>query len=60
MPKKSPIVFHNGSTHNYDFIIKELAEQFKKQFPYLRENTEKYITLTVPIEKEVTRIAKNG
>ena len=26
----------------------------------LGENTEKYITFTVPIEKEVTRIDKNG
>ena len=30
------------------------------QFTFLGENTEKYITLTVPIEKEVTRINKNG
>ena len=39
---------------------KELAEEFKKQFTYLGESTEKYITFTVPIEKEVTRIDKNG
>ena len=47
---------------NYDdhFMIKELAEEFKKQFTCLGENTEKYITFTVPIEKEVTRIDKNG
>ena len=37
-----------------------LAEEFKKQFTCSGENTEKYITLTVPIEKEVTRIDKNG
>ena len=51
---------HNGSNYDYHFIIKELAEQFKKQFTCLGENTEKYITFTVPIEKEVTRIDKNG
>ena len=46
---------------NYDYhvIIKELAEKFKKQFTCLEKNTEKYITFTVPIEKEVTRIDKN-
>ena len=33
-------------------IIKELAEEFKKQFICLGENTEKYITFTVPIEKK--------
>ena len=41
-------------------IIKELAEEFKKGFTCLVENTEKYITFTVPVEKEVTRINKNG
>ena len=29
-PKKNPIVFHNGSNYDYHFIIKELAEEFKK------------------------------
>ena len=28
---KIPIVFHNGSNYDYHFIIKELAEEFKKQ-----------------------------
>ena len=30
-------------------ITKELAEEFKKHFTCLAENTEKYITFTVPI-----------
>ena len=59
VPKKIPIVFHNGSNYDYHFIIKELAEEFKKQFTCLGENTEKYITFTVPIEKEIARIDKN-
>ena len=58
--KKIPIVFHNGSNYDYHFIIKELAEEFKKRFTCLGEITKKYITFTVPIEKEVTRIDKNG
>ena len=45
------LVFHNGSNYDFHFIIKELAEEFKKQFSCLGENTEKYITFTVPIEK---------
>ena len=52
--------FHNGSNYDYHFIIKELAEEFERQFTFLRENTEKYITFTVPIEKVVTRVDKNG
>ena len=60
VPKKIPIIFHNGSNYDYYFVIKELAEEFKKRYTCLGENTKKYITFTVPIEKEVTRIDKNG
>ena len=60
MPKKIPIVFYNGSNYDHNFIIKDLAENFKKQFTCLGENAEKYITFTVPVEKEVTIIDKNG
>ena len=56
VPKKVSIGFYNGSNYDYHFIIKELAEEFT----CLGENTEKYITFTVPIEKEVARIDKNG
>ena len=59
VPKKIPIVFHNGSNYDYHLIIKELAEEFKKQFTCLGENAQKCITFTVSIEKEVTRIDKN-
>ena len=58
VPKKNHIAFHNESNYDYHAIIKESAEEFKKQFTCLAENTEKYITFTVPIEKEVTRIEK--
>ena len=60
VPKKIPIAFYNGSNYDYHFIIKRLSEKFKKQFTCLGENTEKWITFTVPLEKEVTRINKNG
>ena len=48
LAKKVPIFFINGSNYDHDFIIKELAEEFKKQFSCLAENTEKCMTLTVP------------
>ena len=60
VPKKIPIVFHNGSNYDYHFIIKKVAEKFKKTIYLFRKNTEKYITFTILIEKEVTRIDKNG
>ena len=54
--KKIPIVFHNGSNHDYHFIIKELAGEFKKQFTCLGESTEKYITFTVPKKKRLQEL----
>ena len=60
VPKNIHIGFYNGSNYDYHFIVKELAEEFQKQFTCSGENTEKYMTFTVPIEKEVTRIDKNG
>ena len=39
--KEIPIVFHNGSTYDYHFIIKELAKEFDGNFKCLGEKTEK-------------------
>ena len=50
--KKIPVVFHNGSTYDYHFIIKQLAREFKYYLEYLGENTEKYITFSAPIKKQ--------
>ena len=52
-PKEIPVVFHNGSTYDYHYIIKELAEEFESQFECLGENTDKYITFSVPMKKEL-------
>ena len=41
IPTEIPLVFHNGSTCDYHFIIKELAEEFEGEFECLGENTEK-------------------
>ena len=50
--KEIPVVFHNGSTYDYHFIIKQLAREFNfGNFDCLGENTEKYITFSVPIKK---------
>ena len=54
------MVFHNGSNYDYYFIIKQLTEELQKQFTFLMENTEKYITFKAPIEKEVRKIDKKG
>ena len=48
-----PIVFHNGSTYDYHFIIKELVKELEGDFECLGENTEKYITFSAPIKKKI-------
>ena len=58
--KEIPIVLHNESDYDYHFIIKWLVEEFEGQSTSLEGNTKKYVTFSVPVEKEVTRIDKNG
>ena len=53
IPKEIPVVFHNGSTYDYHFIIKELVKEFDSNFECLDENTEKYITFSVAIKKKI-------
>ena len=53
VPKEIPLVFHNGSIYDYHFIIKELVKEFEANFECLGENTEKYITFSVPIKKKI-------
>ena len=60
IPKEIPVAFHNGSTYDYHFIIKELAEEFEGEFECLGENTEKYITFSVPVKKEIKKKDENG
>ena len=31
IPKEFPVLFHNGPTYDYHFIIKELAKEFEGQ-----------------------------
>ena len=51
--KEVPVVFHNGSSYEYHFIIKELVKEFDGNFECLGENTEKYIIFSVPIKKKI-------
>ena len=46
MSKEISIVFHNGFNCGYSFIIKKLTKEVKEK-------------VSVPIEKEVTKIDKN-
>ena len=45
-PKNIPVIFHNGSTYDYHFVIKELAGEFDGNFECLGE-------IYVPIKKKI-------
>ena len=51
--KKIPVVLHIGSKYDWHLIITELAKEFDcGEIKCLAENTEKYISFSVPINKE--------
>ena len=54
-PSEIPVIFHNGSSYDYHFIIKGLAEEFDGDFECLGEKKEKYITFSVPIKKQFNK-----
>ena len=39
-PKEIPALYHNGSTYDYHFTIKELPKEFEGQFECLRKYRE--------------------
>ena len=51
-----PVVFHNGSKHDYNFIIVDLPSEFERQCIW--ENNEKYKTKSVSIKKKIAKIDK--
>ena len=51
VPDNIPIIIHNDSSAT-NFIINQLAKEFKGELDCIGENMEKYITFSVPIKKE--------
>ena len=45
-------IIEEKTTYDYQIIIRQLAKEFEDNFECLGENTEKYITVFVPIKKE--------
>ena len=45
VPKNIPVAFHNGSSYDNHFVIKQLAKDFNGYFNCIGENTEKNILL---------------
>ena len=58
MPNGISVVFHNRSNYDYHSIIKELANEFERQFECLVENNEKYKTFSVPTKRKLQKSMK--
>ena len=56
--KNIQTVIHNLSSYDSHFIIKELANDFDGGLECLGENTEKYISFSVKINKKITKNMK--
>ena len=50
-----PVTIHNGSNYDFHLLIKDLAKEFKSDIYCLGENTEKYISFSVPIYNKKNR-----
>ena len=51
VPKEIPIIIHNASYDN-NFILNQLAKEFKGELNCIGNNMEKYITFSVPLKQE--------
>ena len=60
MHKEILIVFCNRFKYDYHFVIKEVAEEFEKEFTCLGKSAKKYINVSVPIEADVVIVDKSG
>ena len=58
VPKKILVALHNGSNYDNHLIMKELAEEFKKQFTCLGENAEKTSPLQSQYKKKLQELIK--
>ena len=48
-----PVVIHNGSNYDFHLLINELAKEFRSEINCIGGNTEKYISSSIPIKKEI-------
>ena len=54
-----PVLSHNGSNYDFNLIIAELAEEFKSELQCIPVNTNKYMSFSIRIKKEVYANSKN-
>ena len=45
--------FHNGTSYDFNLIVNELAKKFRSEMRCIPLNTNKYMSFSIPIRKEV-------
>ena len=48
-----PAFFHNGTNYDFNLIINELAKEFRSEMRLIPLNTNKYLSFSIPIMKEM-------
>ena len=48
-----PVVFHDGSNYDFNLIITELAKEFRAEMKCIPLNTDKYMSFSIPLKKEI-------
>ena len=56
IPAEIPVIFHNGSTYDYHFIIKQLEKEFDGQLECLGENTENILLSEYQLKKNLIMV----
>ena len=56
VPKETPLVIQNGSTYDYRYIIKQLAEKFKYQFKCLGEKQKNILLFQYQLKKNMIMV----
>ena len=59
VPKKIPKAFHNGSTYDYHFMIKKLAEEFEGEFECLGEKPKNVLLFQYRLKKKMIMVKKS-
>ena len=50
-----PVIFHDGTNYDFNLIVTKLAKEFRSEMRCIPLNTNKYISFSVPIRKEIKK-----
>ena len=59
VPQEIPVKIHNGSTYDYHFLIKELAEEFKGEFGCLGQIQKNILAFQYQLKKNTIMIKQS-